>query len=283
MAPLKVLSHLFPREGVQLGRLVTNMKAPQSDYYPTGKIRYLKDDIYSIKGKDFLDMHGKSTDLKLEAVLTSVLSAVFKRSGNVDTSIADTVCITYFLDNTDHKFEKMCREKMTREWFEKAYKKRKHVFLVTAIQTITEASLQLTEDQTSGAKIEGTVPVSNMAGNPVPVPALDPKLVLERLTTRHRETGFVAEGEQIYAIQYRKVRFELLSSRDMDHAYLEEGNRWKVMWKTMGAQKDQKDVLEVTLGGEEDLDDGIALSEDLVKDGIESCDVEGTTVLFVPE
>lgn len=112
-------------------------------------------------------------------------------------SIADTVCIKYFLDNTDQKFENMCREKATREWFEKAYKKRKHVYLVTAIQTITEASLQLNEDKTEQEKIPGTVPASSIAGNPVPVPALDPKLVLERLTNRHRETGFVAEGEQI--------------------------------------------------------------------------------------
>jgi hypothetical protein len=39
---------------------------------------------------------------------------------------------------------------------------------------------------------------------------------------------FVATGEQICAVQYRKIRFKWFSSRDLDAAVLDKENRWKM-------------------------------------------------------
>jgi hypothetical protein len=112
---LRVLSHLFPREGVQLGRLVTNVKAPHGDYYPKTKLRYLKSDVYSITGKDFLDIRKKNTNSKLSLVLDHVLTGILGNTSNAETGIANTICITYFLDNSEDKFKKLCEHPQARQ------------------------------------------------------------------------------------------------------------------------------------------------------------------------
>lgn len=246
---------MFPREGVQLGRLVTNVKAPQSSYYPPSK-RFFKGDIYSVPSRDFHALNKKSKNLKLEAVLTSVASVLFNSTDDLETKIANTICITYYLDDADGKFTKMCKDKGVRAWFENAYKKRKHVYMVTGIQTLTGAGVGLT------------------GSNPIPGSLGDPKALAEHRTERHRETGFVAEGEQIYAIEYRRVKFSLFSSRNLDEAYLEEENKWKVMWRTMGAEEEEK-VLEVTL-----VDADEPLEEPR---GVSTCNVEGLGVFYIAE
>lgn len=258
-----------------MGRLVTTVKAPQSLYYPLGKCRFLKGDIYSVPSRDFHALNKKSKNSKLEAVLTSVASALFHSTDDLETKITNTICITYYLDNADGKFTKMCQDKGARTWFENAYKKRKHVYMVTAIQTLTEASMELTGSNTAEAKGSGTLPASKLAGNPNPARLGDPKVLAEHRTERHRETGFVAEGEQIYAIQYRRVKFGFLSSRNMDEAYLEEGNKWRIMWKTMGAKKEANDVMEVTLG---DADEPLEETG-----GVSTCTVEGLGVFYIAE
>jgi hypothetical protein len=251
------------------------MKAPQSSYYPPGKRRFLKGDIYSVPSRDFHALNKKSKNSKLEAVLTSVASVLFNRTDDLETKITNTICITYYLDDTDRKFAKMCKDKGARMWFENAYKKRKHVYMVTAIQTLTGASMELTDSKAGEAKGSGTLPASKLLGNPIPASLGDAKVLVEHRTEKHMETGFVAEGEQIYAIQYRKVKFGLFSSRNMDEAYLEEGNRWKVMWKTMGAKEEENDVLEVTL-----VDADEPLEE---TDGVSTCTVDGLDVLYIAE
>jgi hypothetical protein len=274
MAPLTVHGHLFPREGVQLGRLVTNVTAPQSFYYPTGKRRLLKGDVYSVPSRDFHALNTKSKNTKLEAVLASVASIIFGSTDDLETKISNTVCITYYLDNADVKFAAMCRDKTARAWFEKAYKRRKHVYMVTAIQTLTGASMELKGSKSTDVSASGTVPLSKAAGDPTPTGIGDLRLLAELRQSKHIETGFVAEGEQIYAIQYRKVKFDLFSSRDMGEAYLEEGNRWKVMWKTMGVTPaGTNDALEATLADPDE-----PLEEE---DGVETCNVDGLGVFHI--
>lgn len=276
MAPLTVLSHLFPREGVQLGRLVTNLTAPQSFYYPPGRQTFAEGDFYSVTSKDFADLHKNTKDSKLESVLTSITSALSKSHDNVVGRIANTVCITYFLDNAEGRFGRMCEDKAAQTWFENAYKKRKDVYLVTAIQTLTEANLELKQIKESEVKCNQPSLGLQITASSTNTRLGDPNLLLEQRTESYRITGFVAEGEQIYAIQYRKVQFRLLQSHNLQEADLEEGNRWKVMWKTMGAKEEDKDTLEVTLR------DGDISTEELKQSGVALAAVNGVDVFYTP-
>ena len=56
----------------------------------------------------------------------------------------------------------------------------------------------------------------------------------------------MAADEQIYAVQYRKVRFRWFSSRNLDRAALEKG-RWKVHGSLRGQEVGTNDVLEAAI------------------------------------
>ena len=64
---------------------------------------------------------------------------------------------------------------------------------------------------------------------------------------------FVATGEQIGAVQYRKVRFRWFSSRDLDKATLDKENRWKIYWNVRGQETANDDILEADLQDELEL------------------------------
>ncbi|KAF4450214.1 hypothetical protein F53441_6648 [Fusarium austroafricanum] len=251
------------------------MKSPQNSYYPPGRKQFQEGDVHSVLNKDFYDLRLKSKASKLQAVLTSVASLLFHTEDDLETKISDTICITYFLDDVDRKFDEMWKEKGAREWFEDAFRKRRHVYMVTAIQTLTDANMKLASNKAAQVDGDIKIPVSRIIGDPTAAAPLDPRVFAEHRAEKHRETGFVGEGEQIYAIQYRKVKWGLFSSREMAQGFLEEGNRWKVMWKTMGAEKNDQDTLEAKL-----TDDDEALDN---KSGVSSCEVEGYGLIYFIE
>jgi len=277
---LTVLSHLFPRDGVQLGRLVANIAAPHDNYYPPTRIRYLKGDIYNLTNNDLLDKRSKNTNSTLSVVVDSILSALFHRKSDIDTKIADTVCITYFLDNSEAKFTKICQTDAAKRWFETTYRKRKQAYMVTGIQTITDASLWFQQNKGSGGEIKADVNLAAAAGGaPAPLPAGKVKLMASHLTGKHVESGFVAENEQIYAILYRKIKLGVIDKlRDptidtLEKATLENGGRWEVMWKTMSGEPPSSTVLEAVLEDQTHIE---------LQPGLESCEIGGETVVFVP-
>jgi hypothetical protein len=63
----------------------------------------------------------------------------------------------------------------------------------------------------------------------------------------------VATDEQIYAVQYRKVRFRWFSSRDLERAALEKGKQWKVHGSLRGQEVGTNDVLEAAISEDERL------------------------------
>lgn len=67
-------------------------------------------------------------------------------------------------------------------------------------------------------------------------------------SSNSHERSFGAPGEQIYAVQYRKLRFNWFSSRHVDKAELERDNRWKVSLGLRGGDnRNVDDVLEAYL------------------------------------
>ena len=82
----------------------------------------------------------------------------------------------------------------------------------------------------------------------VPVP-IDARVGGVHESSTSRSTQYVAPGEQVYAVQYRKVQFQWFSSRTVDNAELEKGCRWKVYTNYRSVSEDtENDVVEATLG-----------------------------------
>jgi hypothetical protein len=82
----------------------------------------------------------------------------------------------------------------------------------------------------------------------------DPAVTIQRQGDHGLRKQFVAPGEQVYAVQYRKVKFKWYSSRDLDRAALEKGSRWMVHGTVRGQEVGTNDVVEATISEEEDAD-----------------------------
>src|SRR2546421_10831249 len=87
----------------------------------------------------------------------------------------------------------------------------------------------------------------------------DPGLDIQRQHDHGLRKQFVAAGEQMYAVQYRKVQFKWYSSRDLNRTALEKGNRWKVYGSLRGQEVGANDVVEATIS-----DDGASDGEEMV-------------------
>ncbi|RYC87001.1 hypothetical protein BFJ63_vAg10133 [Fusarium oxysporum f. sp. narcissi] len=62
-------------------------------------------------------------------------------------------------------------------------------------------------------------------------------------------------SEQVYAVVYRRIGFKWFASKNVDSAFLDVKNRWKVMGEEMmgDEDEDEEDIIEADL--EETLDD----------------------------
>ncbi|KAK8203085.1 hypothetical protein IWZ01DRAFT_530834 [Phyllosticta capitalensis] len=88
---------------------------------------------------------------------------------------------------------------------------------------IRRAQVEATQSFRSEGKVQAPLTMSaTTSGFPLPIEGAN------RAQTRSISFSFRAPGEQIFAVQRRKLRFARFSSRKVEDARLESGNRWKM-------------------------------------------------------
>jgi len=276
MATNLLLNHLLSKDAIELGRFVVNPKYPEQESkqpatVPDGLKQTLTNFAASVEG-------GTATSFKF---ILLKLRSLFKIASDHSSSLDTQTFINHQLKNSDTFFRLACKETEVRNFLESQARRRfGHVFLVCGFKTITDGHVENSRDQHSTVSGEATMSAqvaSTIAGVPLPIPPeLDVDLVTvegERSNQRREAVKYDAPGEQIFAVQYRKVNFSWFSTGKVDGAYLESGNRWRLY----GARGDDgSDGIEAT------LPDGVAPSE-LLEAGYSTFDVEGETFAFQVE
>jgi hypothetical protein len=181
----------------------------------------------------------------------------------------------YQLDNSDEWFRKAVSRPEVREWIEKAVRTHGRIYVVVGYQTVHDARLSEANVRSKRLNAGAKLPVkAAIAGSGIILPIgeeTDPAFDhTSQRNTEYRET-FVAPGEQVAAIQYRRVRFKWYSSRDLDQAKLENDARWKFNWDVRrGQEKGVNDICEVDLEAddiaESEFSDSDSLSDDSRED-----------------
>jgi hypothetical protein len=97
-----------------------------------------------------------------------------------------------------------------------------------------------------GSDITVPVALAVTASTCVPIPLediLDSGVKAERPKGNETLGTFLAEGEQVYAVQYRKVEFRWFSSGKVsEEATLREGAVWKSFWTRNVGTEDEGEV-----------------------------------------
>lgn len=116
-----------------------------------------------------------------------------------------------------------------RAWLEEECKRPKStVYLVCGFKALTDARVEPARHHETDISVSVAVPAAVIAGAaavPAPIP-LDSGLDVggsPLLTSASSEkVGYTAAGEQVFAVQYRKIRFSRFSTKKADKAYLEK-------------------------------------------------------------
>lgn len=275
-----LLAQLFlPQSAVKLGRFVTNVNEPHRDYHDPNTSRN-----FSIVEKVETDYDGVDTLTNYRnfaSELTSFLSSSFSRRAKTSIRIATNQVKTYYLDNNGQWFRDIVQLEDVRMWIERTIDEGEDIYVVVGYHTILDARIaeQSGEQRDSGGKV--VVPISAamaaMAAAGIVVPfgnIADLGLAGASGRMEDQQRQFVARGERIIAVQYRKLRFKWFSSKNVvDKASLAKETQWKRYDRPRYFQSDGDDMVEV------ELDDDLALEGDCEKFTAES----GEIIISAPD
>lgn len=247
-----VLDHLLSHEAVRIGRLVLNPNSPVQDFHDSDARSVEESDVVETQQSSFSQILQRQQESRLHAFLTALASAYYKDKSQSTVALSTVRTKTCKLRNSSDFFEEICQSRGTRKWLEKAIRRQRKVYMVVGLQIVTDARSGNHDEQSREIGGEVTAPVSVAAtvashgGVAVPSEGVDPG---SAGISMQQDVNFVAPGEQIYAVQYRKVEFKWYSSRKIENAELERGNRWKI-YNTLRSvsEANEEDVVEARMG-----------------------------------
>lgn len=223
---------LLPLNSVQLGRLVLNAQNPHQDFLDPASGTQQVDSLVRPQ-ENFEDILTLSRSSRLRSRLTALLAISYDHQHVKSASLTAARATTYQLVNSSAWFDTACAVPETREWLKRALARARPIYLVVGYHTLTDA--RATERVTERAATDGGARFTGAAVFGATTPAalsylLTSKVDRGRSVKYSHSRSFDAPGEQIYAIQYRKVESKWFSSRRIDNSSLEQDNRWKVYW-----------------------------------------------------
>lgn len=264
------LQSLLPSSSVRLGRLILNTKFPHQDFLdpfdgddgrprPAECIRRVQ--------TNFTSTQTLSKSSKLRTYFNDVLSISYETHNSGVASVTAPQVTTHDLTNSGTWFHDACARPETRSWLEEAIDSGSTVYLVVGLRTLQDA--RLTKDVSSGSVrgVKTQVPTALVAGLSDAAGIATPGVASEKDNDHSENTVFDAPGEQIFAVQYRKVKFQWLASRKIENIVL-DNTRWKAYWDIRGGEEDSdddEDVLEVELTEVNDLEEDY-FTEDKIDD-----------------
>ncbi|KAL8365086.1 hypothetical protein RB595_004078 [Gaeumannomyces hyphopodioides] len=283
-----LLNRPIPRESIELGRLVLNPKYPDQDFcqpftqspgdesldviYPITPS--FKPDVATQRFENFHTVLERTRGTRLGLSLLKLLAATDSAPTHSET-ITAPLCVIHQLRNVSAYFSAACQETHVRTWLEKESQRlHSRVYLVCGFKTLTDARVGLARCHKTKLDASVAVPAAVIAaagGVPALGSDLDIGGSLSLTSGSAEEVGYTAAGEQVFAVQYRKIHFSRFSTQKVDKAYLEKGNRWKSYVSTR-AGEDTDEGVDAEVAGTVTLLDLMGTYE--------SVDLDGEQILY---
>ncbi|KAH7000664.1 hypothetical protein EDB80DRAFT_582247 [Ilyonectria destructans] len=252
---------LLPITSIRLGRFIVRVDDPHLSPFHDPKIEVKPDS--GISESTFLNYDGDqhaSSGNKFAAGLPSLLNgSVTRKTGRSCAVSADSVTIRQ-LTNPVAQFKEAVKDDAARKWFEE----RKDegcgdFYFVVGYYVMVNAVIEISEEKSSGTSGQLNVPVSAaLAAGGILLPdggITDPKFEAGYEKSQGGTVRFKAPGDRISALQYRKVSFKWLSSKNLDKATLGKNSVWESLLRVKGeAEEEEEDMAQVEL--EEDEEEG---------------------------
>jgi hypothetical protein len=277
--PTLILNHLLPLDAIGLGHFALYPQDPAHDSYRPEPDSSTDCDIVTQRLENFSHILDRTTGSRLHAFLSSAIHSAFGNENVSGTDVSSTVCVTHQLKNSEDVFQSICKLSSARRWLERALRRRQPVYLVVGIKTLTDAHIKHGKSRAIEAEATIQVPTTlAAAAGGVMLPlgdSLDVGAGLSRQKRDDEKISFVAPGEHIFAVQYRKVKLARFSGRDIDKASLELGNTWKMYVGARGGKEEAGEFIDAA------ADDYVSKT-DIQGVALESFVVEGEELYYSP-
>jgi hypothetical protein len=277
-----VAQGFLPENSMKLARFLVDVAEPHVSWHDSQAIQLDSTSTLIRDQTNYSGVQSAGTDKSFAATLTNLVSASCSKTINASTQVHSQQVRTYQLQNSNARFRKAIKDPDTRTWvLEQIDDGYSDLYFVVGYHTMLDANVVLGATDNSGIGGEAAVPVSLAvtASTGIVLPAagmLDPKVTLKMQEQRQGKVQFIAPGERVCAIQYRKVVFKWYSSRDLNKTTLEKENRWRAVDTLRQVRKEGEvegeDVVEVDLEDEQEGGDSIG---DVDSDLANVVDAEG--------
>lgn len=224
--------------GVALGRLVTNVKNPSQDFWPENAAPLPQNEFDERPFNQLQNFLGKTIHVGLRAKATHLLyGGVASQTSSSGELVAPESKVYSLLQPSSH-FQRMCKDNATREWMERTLK-RCPIFLVVGLITVTQATVSQGRHEARQVSSSVAVPVTDIVtygASTVLLPAnigasLNVGLDTSAGHETHAVSSFIAPGERVIGVQYRKIKFRLFSSNKAETSFLENNpHRWVMLF-----------------------------------------------------
>ncbi|KAI1741793.1 hypothetical protein F4680DRAFT_415125 [Xylaria scruposa] len=238
----------LPLNSVKLGRFITNFEHPHQNYHDPS---VTQPSILLSNRTMFTGENLVASDYGFKSTLTSLLSARFSKREKSKLYVTTEDFKTYTLDNSDSWFDEAVRLPATQSWAERAIDRGYEIYLIVGYHTTTNARLSQESAAEKGVGGHIELPVSlalNSAGVVAPLgDTIDPSATFDHQGVGRAQSRFVAPGEQVCAVEYRKVSHAWLSSKHIDKARLSNVRQWPSRERARDEEDGEDDIIEVEL------------------------------------
>lgn len=237
----------LPFESIKLGRFTVSIKQPHQEYHDPS-CASAPEAIIALRN-DYGGLHHSALNTGFTTALTSLLSSGISKRAKTSIRIATDQVKTYTLGNSGKWFTEAMSLEETRKWVERAIDQDDDIYLVIGFHTITNA--RIVQESIQGREVGGQInlPIGLSLATVGAIAPLgnivDPRVAGHRQLTEGGHIEFMAPGEQICALQYRKVCHRWLSSRNVDRVFLSKGSRWVTYDRCRDDEEGVDDIIEV--------------------------------------
>jgi len=184
--------------------------------YVTSKL--LTTTVYSLTGS----LH-PSTSTELSAAVTKLLETHFRTGTNNYTALASHRVRRIEVGAQRDALALVFSHDTARQWLEKGIKARDKSYMVVGCMTVLDAKVTQAQNQDRSVGGNVTIPVGTVLGGGADFTGItDPSVGATWKANQGEKTLYTAPGEMIWAIAYRRIKFDLLMKKSVETAYLDK-------------------------------------------------------------
>lgn len=193
-------------------------------------------------------------DRNLTFHFTSFLSSFFSKRLSAFIYVSVDQIKIYYLNNPDQWFRNAVQSQKIQQWIEKILDEKENIYVVVTYHTLQDARITEYIESQNSVSDNVVISISTALTEFDIVVSFDNLVNLEledfRDETENEQRRFIASNEQIFVVQYRKIRSRWFARNTMNEMTFAKKTWWKKYDKSRYLQNKAENMIEVKLENE---------------------------------